>query len=236
MKKKFDKYIVISLAWVFILFFIGFEGYNLYSHNNIIELVVYMGLFIILILYSTFFKNSKSIVIITIIFIVALLFRVKGNSVALLLYIFQVYFFLHFSQKILEKKEKCKCICYEKIRYGIEPAIINFLRFILIWGICKIFSEDELFSSKNNDLYSFAIVFMDSIFLGFYEFYNKKENIESKISFIKVCRCYNWGFFIIYSTFIFVTYPTSLSITSILFVGFIYLVLRICIFFSLINK
>lgn len=236
MKKKFDKYIVISLAWVFILFFIGFEGYNLYSHNNIIELVVYMGLFIILILYSTFFKNSKSIVIITIIFIVALLFRVKGNSVALLLYIFQVYFFLHFSQKILEKKEKCKCICYEKIRYGIEPAIINFLRFILIWGICKIFSEDELFSSKNNDLYSFAIVFMDSIFLGFYEFYNKKENIESKISFIKVCRCYNWGFFIIYSTFIFVTYPTSLSITSILFVGFIYFVLRICIFFSLINK
>lgn len=80
------------------------------------------------------------------------------------------------------------------------------------------------------------MVFIDSIFLGLYEFYNKKENIESKISFIKVCRCYNWVFFIIYSAFIFVTYPTLLSITSILFVGLIYLVLRIYIFFSLINK
>ena len=99
MKKKFDKYIVISLAWVFILFFIGFEGYNLYSHNNIIELVVYMGLFIILILYSTFFKNSKSIVIITIIFIVALLFRVKGNSV----HYYSIYFRFIFSY-IFHKK------------------------------------------------------------------------------------------------------------------------------------
>ena len=31
MKKKFRKYVVISLAWVFILFFIGFEGYNLFT-------------------------------------------------------------------------------------------------------------------------------------------------------------------------------------------------------------
>lgn len=235
MKKKYDKCIAI-LALGFILIFIILVICNLKLSNNKIEFVFYLMWLIMLVILALSTNDQKSIkcrkktnsiICIVTIFSIISLVRIKENQIILLFYIIEFYCFLHFLEKILEKKE-IRDIC---IKYFLIPFIMNFLRFFIIWLIFLILNKDEnkyeLFSSKYSNLYALGLAILDSAFIGLYEFYSKKEKIVNKISFIKIFKYYSWIFFIIYSTFIFITYSNLVSWIIILIIGS-YLVLKIC--------
>lgn len=218
MKKNFNWGIII----IIIIIIIG--GCNLYLYEKTIELIFYVILFILLVIFSLCNNNkivACIIYLITFIFSIASPFIFKNNEILLLFYMFQVYNWLHFLHKVLEKKDNYKYIftflpkklrkksIYKKIKYFVVPFPMNFCRFFLICCICTIFKKHYLFSQKLIS-YSFLTVLIDSFFSGFYESYNhnynKELNIENKLSFIEVCKYYNWGFFIMYAIFNFFTY------------------------------
>ena len=222
-------------SWIFILFFFIVIVCNLKYSNNISEIVfwtIWLIMSVILLLLTNDTKTTKDnkknkVVYIIPIFIIISVIRIKNNQIILLLYIIQFYQVLHFLEKILEKKESKNIY----IEYFFKPLFMNFFRFFIIWLIFFILNKNkekyELFSPKYSWLYSLVPIILDSVFIGLYNLYNEKEQIDNKISFIKLFKYYNWIFFIIYSTFIFLTYSNIVSQIIIGITVFLYIVLKI---------
>lgn len=220
---------------IFILIFFIVIVCNLKYSNNIFEFVfwaIWLIMSIILLLLTNDTKTTKDIkknkfLYIITVFIIISVIKIKNNQIILLLYIIQFYQVLHFLEKILEKKESKN----RYIKYFFQPLLMNLFRYFIIYLSLLILNTNEkkyeLFSPKYSLLYSLTPIFLDSIFIGLYNLYNEKEQIDNKISFIKVFKCYNWIFFIIYSTFIFLTYSNIVSQIIIGITGFLYIVLKI---------
>ena len=193
--KKEVRHLIITILIPFI-----FAVCYLYFHENEIEFYIYI-LFLLFLILSLLFVNRANTIISTIIYIITIIFfitllikitEIKEKQIFLPFYILVAYIEFLFLQKILEEKFNNKTVHF------IIIFSISLIRAILIYEITAILKVPNvpLQHKVLNIVVVLATLFIEAYFYTFYP----KENI---ISFLPVCVCCNWAFFMIHTIYLF---------------------------------